>query len=126
MLLGDFYTINYLEETGFDIKAGLVINAGHKIFEGHFPGQPVVPGVCMMQMVKEIMEKVIGKKTNLVRAHEMKFLAVINPQENNTIQAALKYNIEETGNIVVSATLFKDELNHFKFKGLFAFQETHP
>ncbi|MBK5272536.1 MAG: 3-hydroxyacyl-ACP dehydratase [Bacteroidia bacterium] len=126
MLLGDFFTIHYLEETGFDIKAGLVINAGHKIFEGHFPGQPVVPGVCMMQIVKEIMEKVIGKKTNLIRAHEMKFLAIINPQENNIIQAALKYNIEETGNIVVSATLFKDELTHFKFKGLFAFQEAHP
>jgi hypothetical protein len=77
-------------------------------------------------MVKEIMEKVIGKKTNLIKAHEMKFLAIINPQENNTILAVLKYNIEETGNIVVSATLFKGELNHFKFKGLFAFQEPHP
>ncbi len=90
MLLGDFFTIHHLEETGFDIKAGLVINAGHKIFEGHFPGQPVVPGVCMMQMVKEIMEQVIGEKTNLIRAYEMKFLAIINPQENNAIQAALK------------------------------------
>jgi len=125
MLHGDFFTINNLEKTGFDITADLVIDAGHKIFEGHFPGQPVVPGVCMMQMVKEIIEKVIGEKTNLVRAGEMKFLAIINPKENNMIRATLKYNIEENGNMVVSATLFKESLIHFKFKGLFASQQPH-
>ncbi len=125
MLHGDFFNINNLEKTGFDITADLVINAGHKIFEGHFPGQPVVPGVCMMQMVKEIIEKVIGEKTNLIRAGEMKFLAIINPKENNMIRATLKYNIEENGNMAVSATLFKESLIHFKFKGLFASQQPH-
>jgi 3-hydroxyacyl-[acyl-carrier-protein] dehydratase len=122
ILQGDFFDISSLETADFDIKADLVINAGHKIFEGHFPGQPVVPGVCMMQMVKEILEQVIGKETNLIKAHEMKFLAVIDPRQNNIIQAALKYSLEEGKNINVSASLFKNELTHFKFKGLFVFQ----
>jgi 3-hydroxymyristoyl/3-hydroxydecanoyl-(acyl carrier protein) dehydratase len=78
MLQGDFFNIQNLETAGFDIKADLVINAAHKIFEGHFPGHPVVPGVCMMQMVKEIMEQVFKKKTNLVSAVDMKFLNIIN------------------------------------------------
>jgi 3-hydroxyacyl-[acyl-carrier-protein] dehydratase len=125
MLVNDFFTISKLEKEGSEIKAELVINANHKIFEGHFPGHPVVPGVCMMQMVKEIIEKVIGEKTNLVRAGEMKFLAIINPKENNMIRATLKYNIEENGNMAVSATLFKESLIHFKFKGLFASQQPH-
>jgi len=125
MLVNDFFTISKLEKDGFEIKAELVINANHKIFEGHFPGHPVVPGVCMMQMVKEIIEKVIGEKTNLVRAGEMKFLAIIDPKENNMIRATLKYNIEENGNMAVSATFFKESLIHFKFKGLFASQQPH-
>jgi len=125
MLVNDFFTISKLEKDGFEIKAELVINANHKIFEGHFPGHPVVPGVCMMQMVKEIIEKVIGEKTNLVRAGEMKFLAIIDPKENNMIWATLKYNIEENGNMAVSATFFKESLIHFKFKGLFASQQPH-
>ena len=125
MLVNDFFTISKLEKEGSEIKAELVINANHKIFEGHFPGHPVVPGVCMMQMVKEIIEKVIGEKTNLVRAGEMKFLAIINPKENNMIRATLKYNIEENGSMAVSATLFKESLIHFKFKGLFASQQPH-
>jgi 3-hydroxyacyl-[acyl-carrier-protein] dehydratase len=121
MLQNDFFTISKLEKEGLEIKAELVINAGHKIFEGHFPGHPVVPGVCMMQMVKEIMENVIGKKSNLSSSAEMKFLAIIDPQENNSIQAAIKYHTEETGNLAVTAMLFKDERIHFKFKGVLNF-----
>jgi 3-hydroxyacyl-[acyl-carrier-protein] dehydratase len=119
MLQGDFFEINDLEVQDFTIKADLEINAHHKIFQGHFPEQPVVPGVCMMQMVKEIMEQVTQRKTNLVKAGEMKFLAVIDPTQNNIIQATLKYAVEEGDCISVSATLFKNELVHFKFKGVF-------
>lgn len=119
MLQGNFFNISSLESTGQDIKAELLINASHKIFEGHFPGQPVVPGVCMMQMVKEIIETATQKKTDLLKAHEMKFLAIIDPGQNNIISAALKYTMEENGQITVTASFFKEELVHFKFKGLF-------
>ena len=122
MLAGNFFNIDHLEVNGFDVKAELVINTRHKIFEGHFPGQPVVPGVCMMQMVKEIMEEVTKKKMDLVKAHEMKFLAIIDPAQNNIISATLKYTMEENGNITSVAIFFKDELVHFKFKGQFVFQ----
>jgi 3-hydroxyacyl-[acyl-carrier-protein] dehydratase len=125
MLQGDFFEIHNLQTAGFDIKADLVINAGHKIFEGHFPGHPVVPGVCMMQMVKEILEQVFKKKTNLASAADMKFLAIINPEENTDIQAVLKYKIEENRNMTVWASLFKDDRIYFKFKGVFGFQEPH-
>ena len=77
----------------------------------------------MMQMIKEILEQVIGKQTNLVKAADMKFLAVINPQENNLIHASIKYAADESGAINIVASLFKDELVHFKFKGQFAFQK---
>ena len=116
MLLNDFFTIIDTESSGSEIWAALSINANHKIFEGHFPNQPVVPGVCMMQMVKEIVEEVIGKQTNLVNAAELKFLAVINPLENNLIQASIKYAADENGAINITASLFKDELMHFKCK----------
>ena len=122
MLLNDFFTINDTVKSETEIWAELLINSNHKIFEGHFPNQPVVPGVCMMQMVKEILELVVGKETNLMQAADMKFLAVINPQENNLIHASIKYTVDETGALNVVASLFKDELVHFKFKGQFKIQ----
>ena len=117
ILQNDFFTINDTVTSETEIWAELLINSNHKIFEGHFPNQPVVPGVCMMQMIKEIIEQVLGKATNLVQAAEMKFMAVINPQENNLIQATIKYAADESGVINIQASLYKDELVHFKFKG---------
>ena len=118
MLLNDFFHIDQIQKGSFQVKASLVINKGHKIFEGHFPGQPVVPGVCMMQMIKEIIEEVTEKKTNCTKVAEMKFLAVIDPVKNNLVEAELKYSLVENM-ISVSASITKDELVHFKFKGQF-------
>ncbi len=124
MLLNDFFTINEKESSATEIWAEIRINSDHKIFEGHFPGQPVVPGVCMMQMIKEIVEEVLGKETNLVKASDLKFLAVINPRENNLVHASIKMNADESGAINITASIFKDELIHFKFKGTFVILPT--
>ena len=122
ILLNDFFTINDKVNSETEIWAELFINADHKIFEGHFPNQPVVPGVCMMQMIKEILEQVIDKDTNLAQAADMKFLAVINPIENNLVHASIKYATDETGAVNIVASLFKDELVHFKIKAKFFLQ----
>lgn len=116
ILLNDFFTISDKVSSDTEIWAKLFINANHKIFEGHFPDQPVVPGVCMMQMIKEIVEEVTGKQMNLVQAAELKFLAIINPKENNLVQATIKLTASENGVINIAASLFKDELIHFKCK----------
>lgn len=117
ILLGDFFEVVSLETEEGSINALLEINAGHRIFEGHFPNQPVVPGVCMMQMVKELIEQVLEKETRILAAAEMKFLAVIDPTQNNIINATIKYTTEEVGSMNIVASLFKDEFVHFKFKG---------
>ncbi len=121
MLANDFYTISDMKNEEGPVKADLVIDADHKIVEGHFPGQPVTPGVCMMQMIKEIPEKVIGVPTQLIRADEMKFLSIIDPKKNNRITADIKYIIAED-KVSVVAALLKDTITHFKFKGSFLLQ----
>ena len=116
ILLNDFFNINDTESSATEIWAAISINADHKIFEGHFPNQPVVPGVCMMQMIKEIVEHVLDIQTNLTQAADMKFLSVINPHVNNNVQATIKYSSEENGAINIVASIYKDELVHFKCK----------
>ena len=123
MLENDFYTITNLQAKDGLANAALEINAGHKIFEGHFPGQPVTPGVCMMQMIKEITEKIVGSKTQLIRADEMKFLSIIDPLKNNHIRAEIKYSITDD-KVTVVASLSKDTVIHFKFKGSFLLQNS--
>jgi len=135
MLQGDFFHILTLETVGNatlqsvdnTVKVLLEINPAHAIFEGHFPGQPVVPGVCLMQMVKEITEKVLGKETRLVKADQVKFLALLIPAENQTLQMELKFRARENPTSInsereteVTAQLVNETTVFFKFKGLFA------
>ncbi|HVM89861.1 MAG TPA: hypothetical protein VMT76_16865 [Puia sp.] len=118
MLQENFFTIKYIHQDENAVKASLGLNAGHKIFDGHFPQTPVVPGVCMMQMAKEVLEDAIGKGTRVVAASHMKFLTVINPVETKTVQLDLKFFPRENKEIEIVASLFNEGVIYFKFKGL--------
>lgn len=92
-ILTDFYTLessDKLENGSF--SANIKLNKDHNIFNGHFPGNPVTPGVCMMQIVKELTEEFTGKKLFLKSASNVKFMAIINPFEtpNLTMQLDIK------------------------------------
>jgi hypothetical protein len=50
----------------------------------------------------------------------MKFRAIIDPTQNNSIGATIKYSVEEGNKIKVVASLFKDDLVHFGMKGTFS------
>ena len=117
MLKDDFFYIRSIVDAGGLIAATIEINPRHRIFEGHFPGQPVVPGVCMMEMVKEITETATGKDIFLHKADNVKFLSVIDPGVNNQVQAQIKYASNENDSIKFEATLFKEDIVYLKFKG---------
>jgi 3-hydroxyacyl-[acyl-carrier-protein] dehydratase len=118
MLQNDFFFFDVLKVDDKTAIARLRINSDHRIFEGHFPGQPVVPGVCMMQMVKEVLEDILATRLKLIRAGDLKFLAVINPKENNAIELELKFT-PEGNEIKTEAKIYKETIVFFKFKGVF-------
>lgn len=119
MLLGNFFTISSMEDDGSSASLLLELNAGHAIFNGHFPSMPVVPGVCMMQMVQEIMEKITGRSLLLSRADQVKFLMVIDPVIYKVLQADISHKVVEDGSIYVTANLYAGAAACFKFRGNF-------
>jgi 3-hydroxyacyl-[acyl-carrier-protein] dehydratase len=126
MLLGDFFILKDISSTEEFINATLELNAAHRVFEGHFPGQPVVPGVCMVQMIKEILENHIEKKTRLIKSDHAKFLAMIDPRVQSTINATIKYNSPTNDEVHIIASLFSDTTIFLKFKGVFTLNSVTP
>lgn len=118
-LQGTFFRVFSIKAEGNSARATIELNPQHEIFEGHFPGMPVVPGVCMMQMVKEIVERITGSETLLSKSDIMKFLVVINPLENKIIEVDMKYNTDVNGAFEVTAAILVNTTVCFKFKGLF-------
>jgi len=72
----------------------------------------------MMQMVKEVVEVWTDKKIRLVLGQDLKFLSVINPEENTMVQLELKISTEGE-KIRVVAQLLSNAVVFFKFKGVF-------
>ena len=120
MLNNDFFHIISMngEEEG-NLRAVIKINPGHHIFDGHFPGQPVVPGVCMIQIVKELLMTVTGEEPLLKGGDIFKFLAILDPTQNDTVNADIKYENDETGQLNVQASLYHEQAFYLKLKARF-------
>ena len=96
-MLKDFYTLSSLEQQDAEnYLCTITLNPQHPIFEGHFPNNPITPGVCMMQIIKNITEEITGKELFLEKTANVKFMALINPQEHPSLQLTL--TIQQSNN----------------------------
>lgn len=115
ILLNNFYTLSIAHSISGSIAASITFDKSHAIFKGHFPEVPIVPGVCMMQMMREVMEQEIGKRLYVTTADTLKFLAVINPLVNPTVELAINYT-EEADEYAINGSLFNEGVIFFKSK----------
>ncbi|MFC7523834.1 hypothetical protein ACFQRK_07785 [Parapedobacter sp. GCM10030251] len=122
-LLHDFYSIESFSAQDQKVSASIVINKEHPVFKGHFPNRPVTPGVCMMQIIKELAEKWSASTLILRKARNVKFMAIINPEEQPNIQVTLDVE-EEDGLLSVKSTTSFEDTVALKFSGVFQ-KETH-
>jgi 3-hydroxyacyl-[acyl-carrier-protein] dehydratase len=118
MLLDNFFFILTRQVADQSIKTRIRIDKHHKIFNGHFPAIPIVPGVCMLEIIREIVEQHFGHSFRIASADSIKFLTVINPVENDEVQADIDFEANGDDGLRISATLFAGELIFFKLKGL--------
>lgn len=107
MILKDFYTVSKTETSDSKHITSLKINKEHEIYNGHFPGRPVTPGVVLMLLFKEEVQRLSGKTLQLVRANNVKFTAVFDPTDNNEL--ILESEIEETGEFINLKGIAKKE-----------------
>ncbi|MBT8319395.1 MAG: hydroxymyristoyl-ACP dehydratase [Gramella sp.] len=98
MILEGFYEISHTSLAGDNAVTTLKVNKDHEIYQGHFPGRPVTPGVVLMQLFKEEAERIFDKKLQLVRADNVKFTAVFDPTQDREL--ILESNLTETGEFI--------------------------
>ncbi len=118
MLIEDLYTVLSFKQNEQTVNASVKLNPNHEVFKGHFPGNPVMPGVCMIQMIKELTERATGKTLFLTVASNIKFMAIINPEKNDVLQLAINI-IEAEGQIKVKNKVSFEETLALKLNATF-------
>jgi 3-hydroxyacyl-[acyl-carrier-protein] dehydratase len=115
----DLFSIDNLTHEAGTILATLGINPDSEILKGHFPGHPVVPGACMLQIVKEVLEDALNHTLRLKKADQLKFMIMIDPA-TLIVQLDISYQYLEDGVIGLTAKLSNADMVYFKFLGSFA------
>lgn len=77
----------------------LRLNAAHPVYQLHFPGQPITPGVCLVQMLGELMERKTGLTLELKRIVNLKFVHILSPEESTMLAVAFD-SVATTGEAV--------------------------
>lgn len=118
MLIDGLYSVRETETTPEGILAKVHLNKDHAIFKGHFPGNPVMPGVCMIQIIKELTEEATQKILFLTVSSNIKFMAIINPEKNPDLQLTIDIK-EENGEVKVKNTTSYDDTVALKLNAAF-------
>ena len=102
-LEGSFYRVisSAAVEGGYDFE--LVLVKDHPIYEWHFPGQPVVSGMCTLTIVRECLASVLGKVVMFSSIKECKFLSALIPDKDLAVTLHLNLSGEDVSCVIESA-----------------------
>jgi len=85
------------------------LNVNHSVFEGHFPDQPVLPGVCQIEIITQLLESTMDKTLTLVKSKNIKFLKMIDPHVINELTIDTKVIANEGDIIKISSNIQSHE-----------------
>ena len=89
----------------------LRFDAGHPALPGHFPGQPLVPGVLLLEQLALALRAWRGQR--LTRVPEAKFVAPLRPGESARLQltpvaasaSRVNFRIERDGTLLARGVI---------------------
>jgi 3-hydroxyacyl-[acyl-carrier-protein] dehydratase len=122
MLLNKLYRITSLNASadGSGFMAEIELDASHSIFEGHFPGNPILPGVCTVQIIRELLEQWLRKSLYMTKAGNIKYLGFVNPVTIPLL--TFQVNIKPSDSTIIScaAAVSAPGISVCSFKGEFS------
>lgn len=108
-LQNDLYSIisRTSGEGGCDFT--IELNPQHFIYKAHFPGEPITPGVCIMQIAKELLEEAVSQRLTLSCVKNIKFLRIISPSEITVLDYSLTKIVTEGDTVKVQVNVLSGE-----------------
>lgn len=116
MLKNDFYKQIAISENETGWNFTIELNPDHQIYQGHFPQQAIVPGVCLLQIIRECAEEVLQHKTHISQISSCKYLAVVDPHKNSKLEIHLSLKELQASEYILQASGQFAETDFIKLK----------
>lgn len=72
-----------------DGKYVLTLSEDCPVFEGHFPGFPVLPGAAIIEIVRELVSESLGRQVFFPCMRSVKFMKMIAPSDRPHVGIAI-------------------------------------
>jgi 3-hydroxyacyl-[acyl-carrier-protein] dehydratase len=119
-MLEGLFDIQLLEDQGQKQVYKINVNATHHVFDGHFPGQPVLPGVAMVYLSRALTQKQVSARAlQMNGASQIKFLSLVDPRINAEFIYVNEILKNEAGVISVKGDMKHGETTFFKINATY-------
>lgn len=81
-LQNNMFSIISSSVKGDDFEYNICLNENCNIYRAHFPESPITPGVCVLQIAKELFEERMKCLVEIIKIKNVKFLQVMIPTPN--------------------------------------------
>ena len=78
-----------LDGNGLEAEFDLSVEAGLLVFQGHFPGDPVLPGIAQVDWAARFGAEAFGPLGPFQAVTDLKFMDIIRPGETVRLRLAL-------------------------------------
>ena len=110
----------FIKKRSFTVE----LNPSHRLYNGHFQGNPIVPGVCQVQIIKELVSLILQQRIVISKSDNIKFLSVIIPSQTTVLEVVIEIRETEPFYWKVSAVISREQQEFIKFNGVFQKAET--
>lgn len=74
------------------------------VYAGHFPGNPVAPGACNIEMVRQCASIALQREVRIAGIRLCKFMKLLRPGTSETLTLQLSWQDDTLGAAVMSGT----------------------
>ena len=115
MLRDKMFTIEGVEAQCTRLR----LHADHPIYQAHFPGNPITPGVCIVQIIGELLEERTGQALALKKVTNLKFITPISPVSDPVIDVVFTAIDVQNDEVKTKGTVMVGEKTMTKFSLVF-------
>ena len=96
------------------------LNPEWPIYKAHFPDHPITPGVCIVQMVQELLQNLVHRELCLREAKNVKFVSIVSPESVTDLTVTFsKIETQPDGSLKVQAQVSSGETLFTKLSATF-------
>lgn len=116
LLENKYYKIVHRDANGLSAVFHIALLPDCDVYRGHFPGNPVCPGVCNIQTIKECVMLLTGRRMQISTIKQCRLTAIASPSICPEVDVTIDVLPTDRG-FSVTAKIADAEKTYMEYKG---------